>query len=133
MPINLSWDESIENTTRLNFTGLISLDELFMLWEQEAAMQREIDGPVYSLNYFENVSPSLRGVSMKRLMDFVQSNKPDNLQMTVQVAGNGLIRRSLMTIAATMPHKVYVVKTLDAGYAIIRENRTELKRLKRVV
>lgn len=119
MPISLSWDETLPNTTRIVFSGVVTMNELFDVWKQESDMQRQHgDVPVYSLNVFDNVQPSIGGISMRKLREFVTSNKPHNLQMTVQVASSHMLRRSLQTIANTMPHEVHIVATEQEAEAL---------------
>ncbi len=123
MPVELYWDPDEKNTTRIDFTGVVSMAELFDVWMREAEMQREISEPVYSLNNFYTIQPTIRNINVKQLVAFVQGNMPPNLQMTVQVADMSFLRRVLATLSMTMGHSVYVVSSMDEARSIIRAHQ----------
>lgn len=123
MGAKLKWDDVLPNTTRIDFSGGLSMVELFEVWAKEASMQRSVNVPVYSLNVFTHVMPNIRGVNVRQLGLFVKSNRPENLQMTVQVASDFIIFRGLLTVAKTMSHEVIVLRTLEEAHTIIRQHQ----------
>jgi hypothetical protein len=123
MAAKLKWDDTLQNTTRIDFSGGLSMVELFDVWAQEAEMQRSVDAPVYSLNVFSHVMPNIRGVNVRQLGAFIKNNRPGNLQLTVQVTSDFIIFRGLLTLAKTMSHDVVVVQTLDEAHAVILQHQ----------
>ncbi len=119
MPIELTWDNPEKTITRLEFSGRISMTELLEAWTAELNLQKSVVHPVYSLNVFHEMYPAVEGASLTDVRSFICNNKPDHLQLTVQVAENMILRRALLTVSTAMSHPVRVVSHLEEAYAII--------------
>lgn len=128
MPLKLYWDDEDHTISRIDFSGSIHMQELLKVWHQEAEMIRAVEYPVYSLNVFTNMQFGIPGVSTRRIQEFVRLHKPQNLQMTIQVAPETHVRRGLAMLAKLMFHRVYVLETLPEAYEIIAQHKAELAR-----
>jgi hypothetical protein len=127
MTITVRWDDPEQTITYMTFTGALHVDDLFATWQEELTMQTSVAHPVYSLNDLTAAQPVLRGLNLRRMVQFIQQNQAPNLQMTVQVASSCAIRYSLQMIAKLMPHEVHIVETLEAAYAIIEADKVAFR------
>lgn len=128
MPITVHWDDPEQTITYMTFKGAPHVDTLFTAWREELAMQTSVDHPVYSLNDFTHVHPVLHGVSLRRLVDFIQHNQAPNLRMTVQFTPAPVVHHSLHVIAALMPHRVHIVKTLADARRVIEADKATYRK-----
>lgn len=125
MTLNVCWHDAEKTITRIDFEGQFSIEDVYVAWAEELQLMRSVTHPVYSLNYVAPVgvvSYSFTG-RIRELREFVEKNRAPNLQMTVQVAPNRMVRGVLRTIARMMPHTVYVIETYADAHAIINVHK----------
>lgn len=125
MPIHISWDDTQQTITRLEFQGVISFGEVIDAWEKELELFNSVSHPVYSLNVFGAIPLSLKGFNIRRLRAFAMSMQVDHLQMTVQSAESPMLRHFLHTMKLPMAKGVYVVQSLDEAYSIINAHKVK--------
>lgn len=125
MTLHVCWHDIDKTITRIDFIGNFSIEDVYEAWAAELEMMHSVAHPVYSLNYVAPtgvVSYSFTG-RIREIREFIENNQAPNLQMTVQVAPNAMVRGVLRTIARMMPQTVHVVETYTEAFAIINQHK----------
>ena len=123
MPVQVKWFDEGRTIVRLDITDQYSMKELHEMWATEREMMYTVEHPVYSLNVFQTFYIPHKEFKPTAERDYVSKRIPPNLQLTIQVAPNAMMRGILRTVASIMPHRVYVVPTIEEGLQIINSHK----------
>ncbi len=125
MPVHVRWEDAEQTITRLDFVHTFTMNDVFDAWREELNMMHSVSNPVFSLNVFTETRMLIGGLSVTKIVRFIQQNPPPNLVMTIQVADNSTVRGVLATIAKLMSHEVRIVATIEEAKKIIEQCRAE--------
>lgn len=123
MSIEVKWFDEGHTIVRIDIVDQYNMTELHRAWATEREMMYAVDYPVYSLNVFQTFYIPHKEFKPTAERDYVSKRIPPNLQLTVQVAPNAMMRGILRTVASIMPHRVYVVPTIEEGLQIINSHK----------
>lgn len=123
MPITVSWDDDAQTITRVQFEGAFVFNDIIEAWKAELALIHSVTHPVYSLNVFGVMPFTVKGLDVKRLREFAEGMQTPNLQMTVQVIENPLLRSVIATLPLNVPGERHVVSSEAQAYALIAQHK----------
>ena len=125
MPITVQWDDVEHTIVKVHFSGGFDFPAILTAWEQEIALEQSVGYPVYSINLFERVPFSVKGINIRELHHFAETMPPENLQMVIQVAENDMFRSILRSVMPKRNHAFHIVATLDEAYALINAHKAQ--------
>ncbi|MFZ4828502.1 MAG: hypothetical protein ACOYLB_14215 [Phototrophicaceae bacterium] len=123
MSIQVQWFDEGQTIVRIDITDQYTINELHQAWATEREMMYSVSYAVYSLNVFQTFYIPHKEFKPTAERDYVSKRIPPNLQLTVQVAPNAMMRGILRTVASIMPHQVYVVPTVEEGLRLINSHK----------
>ena len=123
MPITAQWYNEEKTISMVHFHGGFDFSAVLEAWDMEIDLQNTVSHPVYSINLFEHVPLSLKGMNIRELHHFAKSHPPQHLQMVVQVAEDDMLRSILRTVAPKTSYEFHIVTSLDDAYALIQAHK----------